>query len=107
VTGESAAFIKIGYDTFAKLLSYFGDHRKATALKRQIDAAWRELVKGDATDYAVIESALAAAASAKDTSSDHLRLAETYFRTKPLKKKPPKRKAAPKKPPKKKAAKRK
>ena len=105
MAGETAAFVKLGYDAFAKLLGYFGDHGKSQALRRQIDAAWRELVKGDAADYAVVESALAAAKKASDTAADHIRLAERYFQAKKPKKTLPKKKAAPKKPVKKKTAK--
>ena len=63
----AAEYVKLGYDAFAKLLGFFGDHRQATALKRQIDTVSRELLKGDATDYVVVESELAAAKKAKDT----------------------------------------
>jgi len=51
----------------------------SATLKRQIDSAWRELVKGEAADDHVIEAALAAARKAQDTSVDHVKLAERYF----------------------------
>src|SRR5450631_16076 len=77
---------KICYDGFAKLLGYFGEHRKARKLQQQIDAAWRELLKGDTADEAVIEAALAAARKASDTSVDHVRLSELFMEVKKSKK---------------------
>jgi hypothetical protein len=72
------AALKIGYDGFSKLLDYFGKRKTSAKLQHQIDAAWRELLKGDALDDSVIEAALAAAQKAGDTSVDHLRLNELF-----------------------------
>jgi hypothetical protein len=82
MAADGVALVKLGYDGFAKLLGYFGEHRQAKKLKHQIDAAWRELLKGDAADEAVIEAALAAARKASDTSVDHVRLAELFIEVK-------------------------
>jgi hypothetical protein len=114
IAADGVAMVKLGYDGFAKLLGYFGEHRKAKKLKQQIDVAWRELLKGDATDEAVIETTLAAARKARDTSVDHVRLSELFIVVKKSKGKASgtaKKKAAGKpkgkKAPKKKAAKKK
>ncbi len=79
MAADGVAFVRLGYDGFARLLGYFGDHRTAKKLKHQIDAAWRELLKGDAADETVIEAALAAARKASDTSVDHVRLSELFM----------------------------
>ena len=76
------AVLKIGYDGFNKLLGYFGKRKSAVKLQQQIDAAWHELLKGDARDDSVIEAALAAAQKAGDTSVDHLRLNELFTKAK-------------------------
>jgi len=78
MAADSVAMVKLGYDGFAKILGYFGEQGKAKKLKHQIDVAWRELLKGDAADEAVIEAALAAARKASDTSVDHVRLSELF-----------------------------
>lgn len=72
------AALKIGYDGFSKLLGYFGQRKSSAKLQHQIDAAWKELLKGDAQDDSVVEAALAAARKAGDTSVDHLRLNELF-----------------------------
>ena len=82
MAADGVVSVKLGYDGFAKLLGYFGEHRMAKKLKQQIDAAWRELLKGDAADEAVIEAALAAARKASDTSVDHVRLSELFMEVK-------------------------
>jgi hypothetical protein len=78
MAANGVGMVRLGYDGFTKLLGYFGEHRKAKKLKQQIDVAWRELLKGDAADEAVIEAALAAARKASDTSVDHVRLSELF-----------------------------
>ena len=82
------AALKIGYDGFNQLLGYFGKRKSSTKLQHQIDAAWKELLKGDALDDSVIEAALAAAQKAGDTSVDHLRLNELFKEVKASKTKP-------------------
>src|SRR5450631_756262 len=86
MAADGVVSVKLGYDGFAKLLGYFGEHRMAKKLQHQIDAAWRELLKGDAADEAVIEAALAAARKASDTSVDHVRLVELFMEVKKSKK---------------------
>ncbi len=113
MAANGVAAVKLGYDGFAKILGYFGEQGKAKKLKHQIDVAWRELLKGDAADEAVIEAALAAARKASDTSVDHARLAELFTvkktkgKTSGVVKKKAAGKPKAKKLPKKKAAKRK
>jgi hypothetical protein len=92
--------IKLSYDAFRELLGYFGKAISRNKLDHQIEAAWRELLKGDASDDAIIEAALEAAKAAGNTTPDRLRL-EQLFRNskahkKPESKKKPKRKPAPK-----------
>jgi len=75
-----ATAVELTLGTFEKLVRYFvrwGDEKR---LKAQIEAAWYELLKGDAADHAVIELALTAARSASDSSADRERL-ENLFRT--------------------------
>ena len=82
MAADGVASVRLGYDGFAKLLGYFGEHRQAKKLKQQIDAAWRQLLKGDAADETVIEAALVAARKASDTSVDHVRLSELFIEVK-------------------------
>jgi hypothetical protein len=78
--------IKLSFDAFRELLGYFGKAISKSKLDRQIEAAWRELVKGDATDDAIIESALDAAKAAGDNSPDRLRLEQLFRASKAHKK---------------------
>jgi len=70
--------IKLSFDAFRELLGYFGKAISKSKLDRQVEAAWRELVKGDASDDTVIESALDAAKAAGDNSPDRLRLEQLF-----------------------------
>jgi hypothetical protein len=74
-----AAAVELTLGTFEKLVRYFVTQGDEKRLKAQIEAAWYELLKGDAADLAVIELALAAARSASDSSADRVRL-ENLFR---------------------------
>jgi hypothetical protein len=89
-----SAAVELTLDTFEKLVRYFVRRGDEKRLKPQIEAVWHELLKSDAADAAVIESALAAARSASDTSSDRARL-ESLFRSP---RRPPKTKTAKKRP---------
>jgi hypothetical protein len=75
-----SAAVELTLGTFEKLVRYFVRRGDEKRLKAQIEAAWSELLKGDAADDAVIESALAAATLASDTSADRVRL-ESLFRS--------------------------
>ena len=75
-----AAAVELTLGTFEKLVRYFVTQGDEKRLKAQIEAAWYELLKGDAADLAVIELALAAARSASDSSADRVRL-ESLFRS--------------------------
>lgn len=75
-----AAAVELTFGTFEKLVRYFVRQGDEKRLKAQIEAAWYELVKGDAADDAVIELALAAATLASDSSADRVRL-ENLFRS--------------------------
>ena len=90
---DPVAAVKLTYDAFKKLVGYFGKRKDQKDLKRRIDAAWRELVKGDAADSVIIEAALAAAKAAGDTSDEHVRLDRTYRHSKKKPSKKPKKKA--------------
>lgn len=90
---DPVAAVKLTYDAFKKLVGYFGKRKDEKDLKRRIDAAWRELVKGDAADEVVIKAALAAAKAAGDTSDDHVRLDQTYRHSRKKTPKKPKKKA--------------
>jgi hypothetical protein len=78
--------IKLSYDAFRELLGYFGKAISRGKLDRQIEAAWRELLKGDASDDSVIESALEAAKGAGDSSPNRLKLEELFRNSKAHKK---------------------
>lgn len=90
---DPVAAVKLSYDAFKRLVGYFGKRKDEKDLKRRIDAAWRELVKGDAADDVVIKAALAAAKAAGDTSDDHVRLDQTYRHSRKKPGKKPKKKA--------------
>ena len=75
-----SAAVELTLGTFEKLVRYFVRRGDEKHLKPQIEAAWYELLQGDAADDAVIESALSAARSASDRSADRMRL-EKLFQT--------------------------
>ena len=78
--------IKLSFDAFRELLGYFGKAISKNKLDHQIEAAWRELLKGDASDDAIIEAALQAAKAAGDTTPDRLRLEQLFHGAKTQKK---------------------
>lgn len=75
-----SAAVELTLDAFEKLVHYFVRRGDEKRLKAQIEAVWYELLKGDAADDAVIDSALAAARSASDAAADRVRL-ESLFRS--------------------------
>jgi len=78
--------IKLSFDAFKELLGYFGRALSKNKLDRQIEAAWRELLRGDASDDTVIESALEAARAAGDSSPNRLKLEQLFQNSKGSKK---------------------
>jgi hypothetical protein len=75
-----SAAVELTLGAFEKLVLYFVRRGDEKRLKAQIQAVWYELLKGDAADDAVIQSALAAARSASDAAADRVRL-ESLFRS--------------------------
>lgn len=91
-----AAAVELTLATFEKLVRYFVLQADEKQLKPQIEAAWYELLKGDAADAAVVELALAAARSASDTSAHRMRLEKLFSSTRrPTKRKTAKEPSAP------------
>ena len=74
LTGVEVGVAKVGWDLFSKIWDALTKSRQSAELERLKSAAWREMLKGSAADFAVIESTLAKARSEGDTSPDRLKL---------------------------------
>ena len=74
LTGVEVGVAKVGWDLFSKIWDALTKSRQSAGLERLKSAAWREMLRGSAADFAVIESTLAEARSLGDTSPDRLKL---------------------------------
>ena len=74
LTGAEVGVAKVGWDLFSKIWDALTKSRKSAELERLKSAAWREMLRGSAADFAVIESTLAEARFQGDTSLDRLKL---------------------------------
>ena len=74
LTGVEVGVAKVGWDLFSKIWDALTKSRQSAELERLKSAAWREMLRGSAANFAVIESTLAEARSKGDTSPDRLKL---------------------------------
>jgi hypothetical protein len=87
LTIATMAGIRLSAAGFRKLAAYFAKSGQTKTLDKQIAAAWSEILKGDGSDDAVIEAALAAAGAAGHSTPDSVRLNAAYTRSRTSKKK--------------------
>jgi len=92
--GEAAAVVRLTFEAFLQLTGFAKGRLRSRAIEHELDRAWRELLKGDAADMAVVEAALENARAAGPLSPSAARLAATKARIDAPARKPASRRRA-------------
>jgi hypothetical protein len=91
---ETVAVVRLTWEAFLQLAGFANGRLRSRTVERELDRAWRELLKGDAADMSVVEAALANARAAGPLSANGARLAAAKAKAEaPVRKPAPKRRA--------------
>ena len=73
--GEAVAVVRLTWEAFLELAGFANGRLRSRAVERELDRAWRELLKGEAADMSIVEAALSRARAAGPLSPSGARLA--------------------------------
>ncbi len=93
---EAVAVVRLTWEAFLQLAGFANGRLRSMAIERELDRAWRELLKGDAADMGVVEAALANARAAGPLSPSAARLGAVASKIEGRAREPAARKSAPK-----------